>query len=226
MKTPSLEEVREYFKNAKEVRCLFDGNIYDVSSGKYEFVEVFFGVRLWKNHNNYATVYKDGKYAEIISYKEKIGESAKKNLEVKQYKHIPTGKIVESSDIEGFYSIDGIALPNWLIENSSDWEEVITNPVLFTTEDGVEIRQGDNYFAVQKSSFDILPCHHELENPEKWATFSSKSLAEEYVLHNKPCFSYVEVTKLLKEAIESDKCFFQTIFRSSLVKLAKSKIND
>lgn len=240
-------------------------------------------------------------------------ESAKSNPQVKQYKHIPTGKIVESSEIEGFYAIDGIALPNWLIENSSDWEEVkpkeyeilsfscnalggetiicknsdnsfgmfgveesnfINSPIhkihsvkrlsdgevftvgelvsredglfkgvllsinekfeattsseekigmswlikvnqpLFTTEDGVEIRKGDKYFAVQKSTFNILPCNHPLTEIDKWATFSSKEKASEYVLINRPCLSVNDIVGKSKSSMISE-----------LVELAKSKIN-
>ena len=68
MKTPTIEEVKEYFKNAKEVKCLFDGQIFDISeseivSDKEDYFEVING----KVHT-YCRLYKSGKYAEIISY--------------------------------------------------------------------------------------------------------------------------------------------------------------
>lgn len=75
MKTPTLEEVKEYFKNAKEVRCLWDGKIYNISSWKLYKDEC--GFRYAENKkaenerfcgvfgiNDYA------KFAEIISYKD------------------------------------------------------------------------------------------------------------------------------------------------------------
>jgi len=221
MKTPSLEEVKAYFKDAKEVRCLFDGNIYDVSSGKYEFVEVFFGVRLWKNHNNYATVYKDGKYAEIISYKDKTHESAKKNPEVKQYKHIPTGNIVKQSINKKSYYCEGwegYFIPCEIVENSSDWEEVIQNPVLFLTEDGVEIRKGDKFYVVDEQygkfkMHDTIGGHFTKEHKHR-KRFSNREKASEYVLMNKPCLSVNDIVGKSKNSMISE-----------LVELAKSKIN-
>jgi hypothetical protein len=344
MKTPSLEEVKAYFKDAKEVRCLFDGDIYDVSNGKYEFVEVFFGVRLWKNHNNYATVYKDGKCAEIISYKDKTDESAKKNPEIKQYKHIPSDYIWNLAKNGKCYRCDefaGYTIPREIVENSSDWEEVkpkeyeilsfcytnghdaeITsgknkngtfrpyevdeltfinspihkihsvkrlsdgevftvgdkvkypfgdypaeikkiiivksedndvvasicegslgkvafcvdrevgnlllenavkakNPVLFTTEDGVEIRQGEKFYVVdgQYGKFkthETIGGHFTKEHKHR-KRFSSKSLAEEYVLMNKPCLSVNDVLELNP---------YMRAIKNSICELAKSKISD
>jgi hypothetical protein len=74
MKSPTLEEVKEYFKNAKEVKCLWDGKIYNISSWKLYKDEC--GFRYAENKkaenerfcgvfgiNDYA------KFAEIISYK-------------------------------------------------------------------------------------------------------------------------------------------------------------
>lgn len=70
MKTPTIEEVKEYFKNAKEVRCLFDGQIFDISeseivSDKEDYFEAING----KVHT-YCRLHKKGIYATIISYKE------------------------------------------------------------------------------------------------------------------------------------------------------------
>lgn len=74
MKKPTLEEVKEYFKNAKEVRCL----------GSLEIFEINFETINEKNNNstyNYWCFSKNGSwillwsffrenYAEIISYKD------------------------------------------------------------------------------------------------------------------------------------------------------------
>ena len=68
MKTPTLEEVKEYFKNAKEVKCLFTEKIYDIlkaiilEDNKNQF-EAYF-----EKENDYCRLYKFGNYAEIISY--------------------------------------------------------------------------------------------------------------------------------------------------------------
>ena len=74
MKTPTIEEVKAYFQNAKEVRCLFAEKIYDISkaiirednNNQFEasFPEDYY----------YCRLYKFGKYAEIISYIEPTTE--------------------------------------------------------------------------------------------------------------------------------------------------------
>ena len=74
MKTPTLEEVKEYFKNAKEVKCLFTEKIYDIlkaiirEDNKNQF-EAYF-----EKENDYCRLYKFGNYAEIISYIEPTTE--------------------------------------------------------------------------------------------------------------------------------------------------------
>ncbi len=247
---------------------------------------------------------------------------------MKQYKHIPTGKIAEKK-YPG-YEIDKIHLPEWLIENSSDWEEVkpkeyevltynhdkreihsdtgecgcpihsvkrlsdgevftvgdkvkypfggypseikkiilvnkededvvaaisegslgkialcvdryvgnlllenavkILNQVLFTTEDGVEIRQGEEYFwiVIHPSGWNVWRNIAEKENASfqnNQKNFSSKELAEEYVLMNKPCLSVDDAMKILDYYTDGKKYWTNDEFNDSLVELAKSKIN-
>jgi hypothetical protein len=69
MKTPTLEEVKDYFKNAKEVRCLAFNNIINIENANITESERVF--KSW-NGSKFARLYdKDFyKYAEIISYKE------------------------------------------------------------------------------------------------------------------------------------------------------------
>lgn len=65
MKKPTLEEVKEYFKNAKKVRCLFDGK-----NENYHNKETnFWNKEYWCGNN--LKLWDDIKgYAKIISYKE------------------------------------------------------------------------------------------------------------------------------------------------------------
>jgi len=71
MKTPTLEEVKKYFKNVKEVICLSDGIKYSLEDmnkrGIHEYSNSY-----WFTTKNYADVkiFDNGRYAEIISYKE------------------------------------------------------------------------------------------------------------------------------------------------------------
>lgn len=74
MKTPTLEEVKEYFKNAKEVRCLYSRAICNITKQKARGIhlhycsfwvdiedELKYSLKLWDERNGYAS---------IISYKE------------------------------------------------------------------------------------------------------------------------------------------------------------
>jgi len=86
MKTPKLEEVKEYFKDAKEIKCLGDDKVYDLE--KYPFLVKGIDIEdgsfcfskyksLHRNINSYviAWSYTKEKYAEIITYKNKIMKS-------------------------------------------------------------------------------------------------------------------------------------------------------
>jgi len=75
---PTIEEVKEYFKNAKEIKCLGDGKIYDISDWKiYEYQEFdktcinIFKEHKTENANYFVWCYSESRgYAKIISYKE------------------------------------------------------------------------------------------------------------------------------------------------------------
>lgn len=93
--------------------------------------------------------------------------------------------------------------------------------VLFTTEDGVNILEGDNFYLVTKE-LDLK--YWEASKMESYSAnisylkskkvFSTKEAAEEYILLNKPCLSYKEVMQ------------FSTTFESIPLKdLVKSKLN-
>lgn len=87
-KIPTLEEVKEYFKNAKEIYCLCNEKIIDVSDMELmerDFVFVFgYGVyskaRCFDKNTN--------EYAKIISYKDETTE----NIE-----HLETPKHYDNS---------------------------------------------------------------------------------------------------------------------------------
>lgn len=85
---------------------------------------------------------------------------------------------------------------------------------LFTTEDGVDIFVGDNYyelitpdFYLKSSVWNILTCKtrdninydqkSNLKNGRMW--FSTKEAAEEYILMNKPNYSLNDILKVAKD---------------------------
>lgn len=71
MKTPSLEEVKQKYLNAKEVRCLFDDEIYNISKMNNYFDNEDGSFWCEKTSRLQCELYDNGIYAEIISYKEK-----------------------------------------------------------------------------------------------------------------------------------------------------------
>ena len=67
-----LEQVKEYFKNAKEVRCLYDGVVRDMSKWNnfFDNEDDSFWNEEGKISSEQVMLFDGKKYAEIISYKE------------------------------------------------------------------------------------------------------------------------------------------------------------
>jgi len=100
---------------------------------------------------------------------------------------------------------------------------------LFTTEDGVDIFDGDYSYGVHNSKFDIVAIKHinTVYVTDNFIEFSTKEKAEEYILMNKPCLSINDIinntlnipapriSKMAKEAITE-----------SLKQLVKEKLNN
>lgn len=96
---------------------------------------------------------------------------------------------------------------------------------LFSTEDGVAIFEGDDFFfpnthawVVSKTTADAKMIHHVIE-VNKYKTFSSEEKAEEYVLLNKPCLSLTEISKFYKHLLH-----FNNGNSMGLRNLVKSKL--
>lgn len=97
---------------------------------------------------------------------------------------------------------------------------------LFTTEDGVEIFEGGEYFLIDEEKWISLPKKAAgtfISPISIFKTFSTKEKAEEYIFLNKPCLS---VNDLLE--IEIHRFCFENGFvitKEKLIELAKQKIN-
>ena len=68
MNKPTLKEVKKYFKYAKTVRCLQDNELFDITEcpdgeGIHSCLENY----LTECANGYVALWRDGKYAEILS---------------------------------------------------------------------------------------------------------------------------------------------------------------
>lgn len=72
-KTPTLEQVKEHFKNAKTVKCLYDDNIFSINSNYiYRASNGNFGCRPTEDTCSMVFNTRTKKYAEIIEYKEEV----------------------------------------------------------------------------------------------------------------------------------------------------------
>lgn len=79
---------------------------------------------------------------------------------------------------------------------------------LFTTEDGVDIYEGDKMFCLEKGRYVILSLNT-MSNAfrkakENYHFFSTQEAAEEYVLINKPCLSYWDIFHLIPSKYKSE----------------------
>lgn len=92
---------------------------------------------------------------------------------------------------------------------------------LFTTEDGVDIFEGDTCVSIFKSNYQYSGIHNWAK--KEWFTktsldinklyFSNKDVSEEYILMNKPCLSINDIT------------YLQYSVSQELIKLVKQKLN-
>lgn len=92
-------------------------------------------------------------------------------------------------------------------------------PVLFITEDGVEIHEGIKYSAVQKGTFDLLNnCIYPF--PDDWLAFSTKEAAHDYIILNKQCLSLIDIIDKIHPYLA-----YPNAATKDLKELIKSKIN-
>jgi len=90
MGNPTLQEVKEYFKNAKEVRCLWNRKKYDISDFNIFYDELYKSYYASKNkkdiegsNDSYVCLFGRNqyeKYAKIVSYKEPLYKLTAKEI--------------------------------------------------------------------------------------------------------------------------------------------------
>jgi len=96
---------------------------------------------------------------------------------------------------------------------------------LFTTEDGVDIFEGDLYWYVHSLTFELRKMFNSNYNSDNLYSnkllkfFSTKEAAEEYILMNKPCLSIKDIDSINTYTSERLQ-----ISRSVLKNLVKSKL--
>jgi len=148
-----------------------------------------------------------------------IGDKAKTTG---SYPHIITSIEIRQKSInrKEKSGIDRIWL-NWELNAGGNWletSEKVKKP-LFTTEDGVDIFEGDEFYFIAgtnkhiDSSYGTLIASQSAKAHCALARFSTKEKAEEYILYNKPCLSlndclnikniWYQNTKSLEETLEN-----------------------
>lgn len=114
------------------------------------------------------------------------------------------GDILKSGEkINSIKLIEGIirVYPRHSFYYLSDVKKVKKTP-LFTTEDGVDIFEGHDFFYPNTHAWVVLKTKANVKaidyviKVNKYKTFFNKEKAEEYVLLNKPCLSIMEVAPI------------------------------
>lgn len=135
------------------------------------------------------------------------------------------------------FTINGFFIPNEFGTNTvcvslknysyrSPYLNQISKPKqpLFTTEDGVDIFEGDDYYSIHTTQFNFpngygKPTIKGTAIKGYWITFSTKEAAEEYVLMNKPKYSLNDIMN----AYDRANCSFirRDLLQEELKKLNK-----
>jgi hypothetical protein len=97
---------------------------------------------------------------------------------------------------------------------------------LFTTEDGVDIFEGDYYYPVEKTYYFLheKQTNNHCTNDDKFWIFSTKEKAEEFILMNKPCLSLNDITTIYKGI--NKKTNHPSSQANQLKNLVKQKLNN
>jgi len=178
-------------------------------------------------HNNVSYDY-CLKYYEINSVKRlsdgqvfTVGDEATIESDEKRYKIIKIRKFTNTIQIHG--EIEGRVF----FYNLNDVIKLQPINPLFTTEDGVEIFEGDDFFVIE-TQFDKYRLHktiggHFTKERSTRLRFHSKEKAEEYALLNKPCLSLNNLLSVWGPFGDVEDFKTSPLFHNFL-ELAKSKL--
>lgn len=101
---------------------------------------------------------------------------------------------------------------------------------LFTTEDGVDMYVGDEYwFLINMKhlvNLTVLPAHKPSEFKDNMKRFSTKEKAEEYILLNKPCLSLQDIITLKNKNYKNSRMMgrISPLFFSKIKELVKQRL--
>jgi len=163
-----------------------------------------------------------------------------KGVREDQISHFRINSVLRKSDNCVFTigdKIDGISYKNIVINSidlNPNYPQIMFNkldegidltnavkskPILFTTEDGVDIFEGDfSYFLTNNFVLKNKDTYYGGGEHSGWY-FSTKEKAEKYILMNKPCLSLNDVGKFYKKLLD-----FSNGNSQGLKELVKSKL--
>lgn len=178
-----------------------------------------------------------------------------KNYAIHSVKRLSDGEIFTIGDkvksttwgSDGFYILDKLVIKDNvlnLVINENNFDCFYTNlenfikpskQKLFTTEDGVDIFENDGFFIISLPKLSIFHATKASKNSigsnKNQLVYANKEVAEDYILHNKPCLSFNDVVDYLvkyglKLSSESaPKITKELMKNSSLKKIVEKKIN-
>lgn len=144
---------------------------------------------------------------------------------MRKFTHKNSGILATEKEGFDFYSTVSGNIPSWAIENSNDWVEIKNKEILFTTVDGVDVKEGDIYYWVI-NSFHIREFVAEIgigdKGENRW--FAKKENAEQYVLENKPAVSLKDIKTILGITEETKPKPEITVLYEKFKKLAQERI--
>ena len=174
-------------------------------------------------------VHSDGKYTEESHF----NRSNNPLWKIYSVKRLSDGEIftigdkIETGIIKKFYLPDVIQKEITIYVTEDDEDTYLSEAVklkqpLFTTEDGVDIFEGNNhYFYIDKNWWideihNINKLNYKTYHKGK-PLFSTKEKAKEYILMNKPCLSINDII--------NSKAILDTFGKLELEKLVQQKLN-
>jgi hypothetical protein len=89
-----------------------------------------------------------------------------------------------------------ITVADPIIKKLEHFKASKSKPVLFTTEDGKHIYEGDDYWFIRHDDTIGTANSSRPPLPKGKATFSTEAVAKEYVLMNKPCLSVNDIISI------------------------------
>ena len=206
-------------------------------TGYYSENKEFWEEVVEKDYEILTVITNDGKFIEIVYNQSAIIEPF---WEIHSVKRLSDGEIFTVGDkieyIKDNIFSDGCKITHFTIEDNQIYinshNAVKTNynrhfsnvkkykPVLFTTEDGVDIYEGDRYYTVRNRDFSIAYDGNGFKAQGKH--FSTQEAAQEYILMNKPCLSINDVNNWYSYLSYESTTYNRLI--ENLKQLVKSKL--